>query len=132
MIYFKILLISLILLPSCSKVKDNPDYNQMIGKWVNVNGDEPTTVEFFTNGKVLIQRSTERGVIFKIEHIEKREFLYLNWWQNYTCTNSALLKSDKKLDFMLNPTNDTARILVGARIEDFVLNHEHWVYYIKE
>jgi len=130
----QLLLFTIIVLFGCQKdsIDLGPDYQKMIGNWISLNQDYPMKICITAKNKVVIYRSIERGIKFKVNRISKKPTLNLDGWQGFTIYGFYDKTQADQLSFFANPTFDTLEIFTGSEIVDQQLNLEFDNKFIRE
>jgi hypothetical protein len=126
----QIVALVLLILFSCKKEKLElgEDFDRIVGNWESINGNDKTFISIEENGKVKVERSTERGQRFRIEETEENNFLKPQIGNNWTaiiCNNSK--SYDQIIYFHKNKKSDTIIFWIGDYIHgDTLLNQDQF------
>jgi len=121
---FLLSLSSIVVLFACQKdrVDLGPDYQKMIGNWVSLNQDYPMKICITAKNKVVIYRSIERGITFKIKYIDKKSLPEQNGWQAFALNGDEDKLDTDYLSFLANSSFDTIEFFTASEIVDQQLN----------
>lgn len=116
----------IILLVACQKEENNlgEEFQRVVGKWENSDGDDRIHITIEASGKIKIEKSTERGRKFKVDklHYVPSGGTLINGkvWQSYFCYKSKNGENTGiGLMYNLNNTGDSALFNLGTHVETF-------------
>lgn len=115
----------IILLVACKKEENNlgEEFQRVVGKWENIEGDDRIHITIEASGKIKIEKSTERGQKFKVNYLYKNPndlIIGGTIWNYYSCYKTYNGEtSSVGISYRINSTNDTTRINLGTHVVDF-------------
>ena len=123
--------ILLLILFSCKKQDVNlgPDFDQIIGKWVSINGDDRIYCNVKKSGVFEIGKSTQRGRKIKFDNIKDISLQVSSGpdWHGRQCYLTNDIYEQFKF-FKKEGVDDTVIFLIGDYVENFASENKDYLF----